>query len=1052
MDLQGLHDTFLATLGQDANARSQAEATLAAAEVEKGFVGGCLSILLADVNPSVQAAAGVFLKNRVERGWEPRASSAIKQIDPEDKQDLRQRILQAIVTVRPQLRPLLLQVIQKLVNLDYPNVWPELLQDIERMLSSNDMRVVHGGLSGLLKLCWRFRWSSISDFDKVIALTFPRVLQIGEAIISSEETQAGAMLYDITKIYKYAIARSLPQVFQEGDIMGRTVQLFVQTISKPMTPDVMRLDPQERDYHPWGKAKKWASFNLLRTHVAYVSARTKLSDRAIQLAAFAKAYSQHLIPQITSSLLQVLEHWAKGSVWLPKTALYNILRYMELTPDQKTMWHIVEPHVDGLVAHVAYKLLCATSEDVELFNDDPIEYIHKFTNVEPDTPTPDVGAASFLLALVRRRKQQTFGRIIEFIQSQVTQVDTSTLEGACHKIGILRMLEALQPVITIKNSPIIGQMESFIVQFVLPDMHNPHAILRARACTLVGAYSSLEFSRETLQSLYESTLKALYADQLPVQVAAALTLQGLSQHEDVNAAIGQHVTQIVQHLLALTKKIDLDNLLEVMDDFIKMHPEQITPFAIEMATDLRDHFMATASELADATNTMPESFDLDENDILSEKCNTALSIFQTLANLQLSLEHHRDLVLQLEQVIIPIFRVVYEQDLQEFFSEALSLHENTLYISKQVCQQEWELLPWAIQAVESCGYEILDDAYPLFESYVAYGSHYLAQNGKELETLMKLIFGVLLDEQGAPLTLTEYMLMLQLAVRILETSALREGALNPYIETLTSCALHRMIKDKEDLQKARSLTHARNIRYSVNLVSLVLAAIYNQPTLPLQFLSANNMIQPFFVLWFQTIDQFTRVDSLKLQELAILAIITLPESDLPESVKASIPELMSVLAKTVETLPAAFARLEELQKELDNDDFASALIDGGFNSGDFGNDWDDIGGDEFEDDEDTSGNAKFVAETPGPVFNAAASNPQYRDAFIPFDPDGDFEQQLDDNVYSMSPLENIEPFQVLKETLNDLSQSRPAYYQQLMSVVSEKDKGVLQDAVLRAKN
>jgi hypothetical protein len=43
----------------------------------------------------------------------------------------------------------------------------------------------------------------------------------------------------------------------------------------------------------------------------------------------------------------------------------------------KVTWGLLKPHVPNLVAHVVFPLLCLNQEDLELWDEDPVEYIHK---------------------------------------------------------------------------------------------------------------------------------------------------------------------------------------------------------------------------------------------------------------------------------------------------------------------------------------------------------------------------------------------------------------------------------------------------------------------------------------------------------------------------------------------------------------------------------------------------------------------------------------------------------------------------------------------------
>jgi importin-7 len=54
----------------------------------------------------------------------------------------------------------------------------------------------------------------------------------------------------------------------------------------------------------------------------------------------------------------------------------------------------------------------------------------------------------------------------------------------------------------------------------------------------------------------------------------------------VRNAIVPNLPFIMQELLSLTNEIDIDTLANVMEEFVEVFAEQLTPFAVQLCTQL----------------------------------------------------------------------------------------------------------------------------------------------------------------------------------------------------------------------------------------------------------------------------------------------------------------------------------------------------------------------------------------------------------------------------------------------------------------------------------
>lgn len=92
---------------------------------------------------------------------------------------------------------------------------------------------------------------------------------------------------------------------------------------------------------------------------------------------FAKNFISNFAPEILKAYLQQIELWVAKRTWLSKICLSFIVAFMDECVKPKVTWQHLSPHIDNLVAHVLFPLLCQTDEDLELFESEPSEYLHR---------------------------------------------------------------------------------------------------------------------------------------------------------------------------------------------------------------------------------------------------------------------------------------------------------------------------------------------------------------------------------------------------------------------------------------------------------------------------------------------------------------------------------------------------------------------------------------------------------------------------------------------------------------------------------------------------
>jgi ethanolamine utilization cobalamin adenosyltransferase len=374
-------------------------------------------------------------------------------------------------------------------------------------------------------------------------------------------------------------------------------------------------------------------------------------------------FTANFAPEILKGYLEQIGKWVAKTTWLSRPCLSYTLVFLDECVRPKPMWAHLKPHLDELVTHFLFPVMCLSEEDVEKFDSDPEEYLHHKLNYYEEVSAPDVAATNFLVTLTKVRRKNTF-TILAFINTIVNEYEVAE-EGVKNHIakeGALRMIGTLSSVILGKKSPIAEQVEQFLSRYVFPDFHSSQGFLRARACDTVEKFEQLDFKNpDNLLHIYRNILECMADPELPVRVEAALALQPLIRHDVIRVNMQQNIPQIMQQLLKLANEVDVDALSNVMEDFVEVFAAELTPFAVALSEQLRDTYLRIVGELLQKNDK--RDGDDDFGDYLDDKSITALGVLQTIGTLILTLESTPDVLLHMESILMPVIEVTLKNKL-----------------------------------------------------------------------------------------------------------------------------------------------------------------------------------------------------------------------------------------------------------------------------------------------------------------------------------------------------------------------------------------------------
>lgn len=377
--------------------------------------------------------------------------------------------------------------------------------------------------------------------------------------------------------------------------------------------------------------------------------------------------------------------------------------------------------------------------------EDPVEYVHKKIDPLMDFNSPVTNTINLLIDLARDRKKHTFMGILGFINNVLNKyLETPDAQkNGREKDGALHMIGCLAHQVLRQKSPVANMMEPFFVTHVFPEFKSRFPYLRARACDMTRHFSDLDFTNEqNLATLYQNVLDALRDPELPVKVQAALALQPMIRHESVRNAMAPNLPFIMQELLNLTNEIDIDTLANVMEEFVEVFAEQLTPFAVQLCTQLRDTFLRIMEDLAQANQQAEGADDASFNgDIeeLNEKTMAAMGVLKTIGTLILSLESTPDVLQQLENALLPVITYTLENQVLDLYDEIFEIIDSCTFSAKRVTPTMWGVFELIYKAFKNSGIDYMDEMLPPLDNYISYGRDVFISN----ENIQRMIFDII---------------------------------------------------------------------------------------------------------------------------------------------------------------------------------------------------------------------------------------------------------------------------------------------------------------------
>ncbi|KWU42562.1 ARM repeat-containing protein [Rhodotorula sp. JG-1b] len=1075
MDAQRLYHVFTASFDSDPNVRIAAELELKKLEPVEGLLPTLLQLVApagagpqTPSTPVVRLAAAIYLKNRIRSSWkplpsDPSSSSSLLQpptrttqqpsvpIPPSDRQSLKTNLIPLYAALSAdsvensaKVKEQVGEALAKVIECEFPHEWPGLVQEIQGMLGAtyqpgDGNGNVEAGLRATAEVFNTMRYAARDETGEILVNLathlLPLLLPLANQILSPASAPStpqalahqGTLLRLILKSYKNSIIHTLTPAHQAHEAIVPWGTLLLQIVSHPLDPSLLPSaidDPDLLEKHPWSRTKKWACWSLNRLFTRYGCPTSLPKNLVKQYGPFAERFVAQFAPEIFKTYLAAVEKMVRGE-WFPKKGKYHILCFFEECINPKSMFALLKPHLSTLIEHFIFPLVCLTEDEIEMFNEDPAEYARQFFGdfIADSYASPTATALAFLSTLVETRAKTSLLPLLQFIQSVVDKYPAQTTPR--QKDGALRMLGALCNT-AVKSKKLAPMLESFFVQYIVPEFKSPHGFLRSRACDLVEKYESVDMvwaDQNALENTLNCLMNCITDSDLPVRIQAACALPELVRYERIRERMLPNLGRILQELLKLSSEVDLDALTNTTRSMVAEFSEEVVPFALELSQSLAESYRRLLQESLESRNN-PNENGVESYD--DEKTLVMMNVLKTIEQLVSSAKDKKELVTEMEKGILPLLEATIRNQVVELFDETYEILDSLSFFQQTISPAMWACFEATYSLLKQDTPDYIHEMFGFLDNCVNYGADVLSTNTEYRRCILE-IFDMCMTSRA--LGAEDRVIACKLAeAMLLRLRGQIDEAVPLVVERCMSFVLSK--GDDDDFVVTMPL-----FLHSLELV--ILAIAYNSQ-LTIAILDRHDWTQQFFAQWFKSLRKYTRVHDKKIVLWAICSLFEwLNGVGAGSPLAGNAAQLVAGALEVFKTYPRALAerKVAEANRDLEVEEV----------------DDDEMSDDEEEDldfgDEDEDEEPDVRDRTTDYLDELAATEAQRAARLAAFD-DGD--SGWSDEILWASPLDQFDSYERFSNLLATLQAQNPTLYQAALSALDTEQQAVLSDVAAKA--
>ena len=986
-------------------------------------------------------------------GQEQAVSTALQQQFPilsdTDKSEIKVALIRGLLDEpEKSVRDLFAECLHTMVVHEFPEKWPDLIPTLLSTIRDGIAAMeqpqqkqraglrVHNALLSLRKVCKRYEYKSKDQrgpLNDIVQASFPMLLPLGQQLVQETSLEAAMMLKQILKIFWSSTQFYLPghdpgtnnnHTSTNGDANNNTsssssssigsarpellqpwFDILTAALKKPLPASEQPTDLEARNAWPWWKVKKWTVQVMSRMFSRYGFVSYADDEPAKE---FARYFSTAVAPQFLGPVCETLNIRPSGQFCTDRV-VHLCLTFVTSAVELSATYKLLKPHLEFLLYQVCFPVLCLSPTDVECFENDPVEFVHKQNSPLADFYDPRLSAITLVKDLVKQRGQDVTQNLLARMTEILHRYNSSAVEQKNHieKDGALLTFGSLsKPLLTTpKYAP---EIEVLLITSVFPDFQSPIGFLRYRACWMVQQFAAVKWTDDgtNLKKLLQMVLERLSDPALPVQIEASKALRFLIEADGADEALLPVLPQLLTEYFRIMNEIGNDEVVSALQVLLEKFGEHIEPHAVQLVTQLSQAF--------DQYCQAGDDQDDDDAALAAAQC------LECIATVLKGVCSQETMLKRLEPLLLPLVLKILgdDGDFIEYLECALDILTFLTYFQSQISMELWQCFPLIYVAFDQWAYDYLNMMVPCLQSYISKSRQIFLTGTAQLpegpvpyvELIISMVSKTLTNERASEM---ECRYALSLFMSILHNCI---GKVDSYLPFFNELALGKL---GQQISSQQALTR-------ISVYQVLGSALYYNPQLELVELERRGVTGQVFSKWLQDIEHMEKWLPKKMTVLGITSIFKLPTQALPHSIVGILPQLLHTAVRLASAMKDESAKKPAEEGRLEDDD-----VDDGDDEDAGLAEEDDVGDLDhgFGEDEDVKNEADEAYR------KALLGSSGWDDDMAKFLM-GDWDEDAEDvDEEYESPLDIIDEVIFVNDTLKHAFHQEPMAYQQIQNAL-----------------
>ncbi|OAD56402.1 Exportin-2 [Eufriesea mexicana] len=730
------------TLSPDINVRWPAEKFLASVEINQNYPLLLLHLVdKSEINITIRIAGAVAFKNYVKRNWKV-GEDSIDRIHPQDREAIKKLIVNLMLHSPDSVQKQLSDAVSIVGKYDFPNNWPELIDQMVEKFNTGDFHVINGVLHTAHSLFKKYRyefksqslWTEIKfvldRFAKPLTDLFVATMNLIQ--VHANNIDALKVIYSslviLSKVFYSLNFQDLPEFFEDN------MAVWMRNFHILLNTDVSSL--QSTDEEEAGIIEQLKS---------------QVCDN---IGLYAQKYDedfQPYLPEFVTAVWNLLTSTGQQPKY--DTVFSNALQFLATVADRVQYRNLFEDPTT--LSNICEKVIIPNMEfresDNELFEDNPEEYIRR--DIEgSDVDTRRRAACDLVKVLSKHfeaKIMEIFGAYIQVMlqnyadkptdnwrskDAAIYLVTSSASKGQTQKHGVTQSSELVP-------------LPQFTMQHIEPELVKPNVnefpVLKADAIKFIMTFRSI-LPREMIIGSLSQLIRHLSASNIVVHTYAACAIEkilAMKGSDNLPLVEENDISPLTSDLLKglfaclnIPGSEENEYVMKAIMRSFGILQEVIVPFLADLLPKLTEKLAIVSKN--------------------PSRPNFNHYLFETFAlSIKIVCKTHKVAVSSFEEALFPIFQEILQQDILEFLPYVFQILALLLELrtTQDMPEAYLALFPCLLSSVL---FERQANIHPLnrlLRAFISHGAHHIVAQDKTnglLGVFQKLIASKANDHEG----------------------------------------------------------------------------------------------------------------------------------------------------------------------------------------------------------------------------------------------------------------------------------------------------------------